>query len=91
MSLVESDCELSDSHRLKRVEALYKKANVFEQAHRLIEKHEHRALEAAATIESSDMQRLLLYLVDTVLERKEAAQPPVVPLQAISTLPIAAS
>ncbi|MEM7477553.1 MAG: polyprenyl synthetase family protein [Planctomycetota bacterium] len=91
LSLVEPECEQSNSEKLARVEVLYKKANVFEQAHRLIEKHEQRALEAAATIESEDMQRLLLYLVDTVLERKEAAAPAVVTLNSVSTLPITAS
>ncbi|MEM7559503.1 MAG: polyprenyl synthetase family protein [Planctomycetota bacterium] len=90
LSLAEPDCEMSKTEKLRRVEALYRQANVFEQAHRLIEKHEQRALEAAATIESEDMQRLLLYLVDTVLERKDSSAEQMVPVHAISTLPITA-
>ena len=91
LSLAEQDCDLSKTEKLRRVEALYRQANVFEQAHRLIEKHEQRALEAAATIESEDMQRLLLYLVDTVLERKDSSAEQIVPVQTISTLPITAN
>lgn len=91
LSLAEPDCEMSKPEKLRRVESLYRQANVFEQAHRLIEKHEQRALEAAATIESEDMQRLLLYLVDTVLERKDSSAGQIVPVQAISTLPITAN
>lgn len=91
LSLAWPDCEMSKTEKLRRVEALYRQANVFEQAHRLIEKHEQRALEAAATIESEDMQRLLLYLVDTVLERKDSSAEQIVPVQAISSLPITAN
>lgn len=91
LAMASADCELSDVERLRRTEQLYRKAKVFEQAHRLIEKHEQRALEAAAMIDSPAMQRLLLYLVDTVLHRSEATDPPIVSLPPISTLPIAAS
>ncbi len=58
----------------------YRQAKVFEQAQRLVEKHEQRALEAAAQIPSEAMQRLLLYLVDTVLERNSPSEPTVVPI-----------
>jgi geranylgeranyl pyrophosphate synthase len=91
LSLASADCELKDVERIGRVANLYRQANVFEQAHRLIEKHEQRALEAAAKIESQPMQRLLLYLVDTVLQRSEPSTPSVVQLQASSSLPITAS
>jgi len=75
--------------KIAQVERLYSEAKVFDQARRLVEKHERRALEAAAAIPSEAMQRLLLYLVDTVLERHEPTQPKVVPVSWVSTLPIA--
>ena len=78
LDLGSSQCELSDSERLSQVRQLYHQAQVFEQARRLIEKHEQRALEAAAQIDSEPMQRLLLYLVDTVLAHEEPASPPTV-------------
>ncbi len=88
LSLVSAECELSDTARISRVEQLYREAKVFEQARRLVEKHEQRALEAAAAIPSDAMQRLLLYLVDTVLERNEPTQPNVIPINLVGTLPI---
>lgn len=90
LGLVGVDCELSDAGKIARVEQLYREAKVFEQARRLVEKHEQRALEAAAAIPSDAMQRLLLYLVDTVLERSEPTQPDVIPLNLVGTLPITA-
>ncbi|MFK7734733.1 MAG: polyprenyl synthetase family protein [Pirellulaceae bacterium] len=92
LSVASEECGLEDAARLRTVERLYRKAQVFEQARRLVEKHEQRALEAAAQIESHAMQRLLLYLVDTVLERNETPEPSVVDLQlqkSPASLPIA--
>jgi geranylgeranyl pyrophosphate synthase len=88
LGLVSPECELSDRAKIARVEQLYRQAKVFDQAHRLIEKHEQRALEAAAQIDSDPMQRLLLYLVDTVLDRSEPTEPDVVPLKSLSALPV---
>ncbi|GIW99269.1 MAG: polyprenyl synthetase [Pirellulaceae bacterium] len=86
-----NDVDQQDDHvRLRRVADLYRKANVFEQAHRLVDKHEQRALEAAATIESEPMQHLLLYLVDTVLDRRAAEPPPVVTIEGPTQLPVVA-
>jgi geranylgeranyl diphosphate synthase, type II len=89
LSLASMECELSDAERMRRVAQLYRQANVFEQAHRLIDKHEQRALEAASQIDSKPMQRLLMYLVDTVLQRSEPASPAIVALQPLNSLPIA--
>jgi geranylgeranyl diphosphate synthase type II len=88
LSLASYDCEVSDAEKISRVRQLYRQAQVFEQAHRLIEKHEQRALEAAAQIESEPMQRLLLYLVDTVLERTDPNEPDVVPMMTLGSLPV---
>ncbi len=90
LSLVDPDCELSDAVKVARVEQLYRQAKVFEQAQRLIEKHEQRALEAAVQIESEPMQRLLLYLVDTVLQRSDPAEPEIVSMASVGTLPVTA-
>ena len=90
LSLASMECELSDAERIRRVAQLYRQANVFEQAHRLIDKHEQRALEAASQIDSMPMQRLLMYLIDTVLQRSEPASPAIVALQPLNSLPIAA-
>lgn len=90
LSLASPDCDLSDSARVRRVGELYRKANVFEQAQRMVDKHEHRALEAAAEIRSEPMQRLLMYLVDTVLERSSEPEPTVVPMSLVGSLPITA-
>lgn len=88
LDLVDQDNDLEQTAKLKQVEALYRKARVFEQATMLVEKHEQRALEAAAKVESEAMQRLMLYLVDTVLEKAPTPEPKVVDVQTISTLPI---
>ncbi len=90
LHLVSYQCELSDTEKLSRVRQLYRQAQVFEQARRLIEKHEQRALEAAAQIDSEPMQRLLLYLVDTVLEHEDPADPPMVAITQHGLLPVVA-
>ncbi len=90
LQLASPDCELGDIERIHQVEALYRKAKVFEQAHRLIDKHEQRALEVIAAIPSEPLQGLLLYLVDTVLQRSSPSAPTLVTLDAPSPLPIVA-
>lgn len=87
LSLVERQESLSDDQRLQRVEKLYRKADVFEQARRLIDKHQQRAVEAADSIPNPPLQQLLRYLIDTVLERTEPATPLLVEV-GIKGLPI---
>lgn len=60
-----------DAERIARVRRLYEKANVFETAHRMVDKHQHRAEEVAENLESEELKRLFFYLIDTVLERPE--------------------
>ncbi|MCA9158203.1 MAG: polyprenyl synthetase family protein [Planctomycetales bacterium] len=90
LHLVSYECDLSDTEKLSQVRQLYRQAQVFEQARRLIEKHEQRALEAASQIDSEPMQRLLLYLVDTVLEHEDPADPPMVAIAPHGLLPVVA-
>ena len=64
-----SDTQHSDAERIARVRALYEKANVFEQANRLVEKHQAKAEQIADEIEPLELRGLFYYLIDTVLER----------------------
>lgn len=66
-----------------RVRALYEKADVFEQAEKLIDKYQERAEAIADEVQPDELRRLLYYLIDTVLERPTAAppaEPTIVPL-----------
>ena len=72
---VSADTELPEKKRIEKIRELYKKANVFELANRLVDKHQRKAEEIADSIENEDLRRLLYYLVDTVLERQEDVSP----------------
>jgi geranylgeranyl pyrophosphate synthase len=88
LALVERRDEMSDLQRVQRVEALYKQANVFEQAKQLIDKHQARALESISQLKETSLKWLLQYLLDTVLERSETAPPVVVEISTAKGLPI---
>ncbi len=83
--------DMDAAEKIRKVRRLYETAGAFEQARRLVDKHEGRALEAAAEIESPAMQRLLMYLVDTVLERSEPVSPAIVSVSNVGNLPIVAA
>jgi geranylgeranyl pyrophosphate synthase len=68
LSLVEDNAR-SDQYRLQRTRQLYQKADVFQKAYRLIDKHQERAEAVADEIQVEELRRLLYYLVDTVLDR----------------------
>ena len=65
--------DLAPKLRVAKIRQFYDKARVFEQSQRLIEKHRARAEEVAENIAPEALQRLLYYLIDTVLHRDEAA------------------
>ncbi|MCO6459174.1 MAG: polyprenyl synthetase family protein [Pirellulaceae bacterium] len=89
MSLVADDGRAA-AWRVGRVRQLYHEANVFETAHRLVDKHQERAESIADQLQPEELRRLFYYLVDTVLQRPdEAREPDVTPLLAAS-LPIVA-
>lgn len=88
LSLASPDCELPAAERVRRVERFYRQAKAFDQANRLIDKHQQRALEVVQQIAPEALQRLLVYLVDTVLERPQEAPTTVIPLAQINPLPI---
>ena len=58
---------------LARVRDLYRKAGVFDKAHRLVDKYHERAEALADDIQPDELRRLLYYLVDTVLDRPDEA------------------
>ncbi|MGB7329519.1 MAG: polyprenyl synthetase family protein [Rubripirellula sp.] len=86
LSLADSQCELGDDQRLAAVRRLYDKANVFETAFALVDKHQARAEQVADELDVEELRRLLYFLVDTVLERPEMPSPTVVKLGAIAQL-----
>lgn len=59
----------SNSQRVTTARELMEKGRVFEQAEKLIEKHRERSLEVAQSIEPESLRRLMLYLIDTVLDQ----------------------
>lgn len=61
------DSSLPSAERVARVRELYTQAHVFSQADQLIEQHQSRAMSIANEIEPACLQRLLRYLVKTVL------------------------
>ena len=65
--------------RINRVRQLFNAADVFEQAHRLVDKHQQRAEAIADEIEPEHLRRLFYYLIDTVLDRPAESEPTVVP------------
>ncbi|WP_417735928.1 polyprenyl synthetase family protein [Rosistilla oblonga] len=88
LSMASADCGLSDTQRIATVRTLYNKAKVFDQASRLVDKHQQRAEEIADAIEPEPLRRLLYHLVDTVLERPSESAVPLVSIS--SSLPITA-
>ena len=74
LSLV-ADEQTSADYRVTRVRQLYEQADVFEKAHRLVDKHQQRAESIADEIEPEELRRLFYYLIDTVLERPSEPTP----------------
>lgn len=73
-----SDADLPPAARVSRIRELYQEAGVFEQAHRLVDKHQDRAEQIADALQPEELRRLFYYLIDTVLERpaEDAAPTP---------------
>lgn len=86
LRLVEPDCGLTDEQRTTRVRRLYDKADVFETAAKLVDKHQARAEQVADEIEVDALRRLFYFLVDTVLERPELPSPAVVSIGVNATV-----
>ncbi len=84
LALVADDKTPPDK-RIQRVRQLFNAADVFEQAHRLVDKHQQRAEAIADQIEPEHLRRLFYYLIDTVLDRPAEAEPTLVPATLLSS------
>ena len=73
-----------------RVRTLYYKANVFEKAHRLVDKYQERAETVADVVESEELRRLCYYLIDTVLDRPAETPAELILPTLLPTLPLVA-
>lgn len=74
LSLIAKDCPLEDSRRIAAVRRLYQKANVFETARRLVDKHQDRAEAVADQITPEPLRRLFYFLIDTVLQQNSSGE-----------------
>lgn len=89
LKLVTKDPRPADI-RVNRVRQLYHEAQVFDTAHKLVDKHQERAEAVADELQPDELRRLFYYLVDTVLQRTDEQQAPAVtPLQT-GLLPVVA-
>lgn len=68
LGLVDGDPR-SAAVRMERARQLYHQAGVFEKAHALVDKYQERAAAIADGMTPAGLQRLLHYLIETVLER----------------------
>jgi geranylgeranyl diphosphate synthase, type II len=84
-----ADCADSTEQRIATARSLFEKAKVFEQAHRLVDKHQQRAEELVQHLAPESLKRLLIYLLDTVLERPSTASTAIVQMPSLIQLPIA--
>ena len=83
-----ADENASGEYRISRVRQLYEQADVFEKAHRLVDKHQQRAESIADGLEPEELRRLFYYLIDTVLERPAEPVEPQVPAPIIAQLSV---
>ncbi len=72
------DANMPADARINRVRQLYRQADVFEKAERLVDKYQDRAEEIADALEPEELRRLFYYLIDTVLDRSEEAPKPTI-------------
>ena len=84
-----TDENIGDEYRISRVRQLYEQADVFEKAHRLVDKHQQRAEAIADALEPEELRRLFYYLIDTVLERPAEQPVQQVPAPIITQLSLA--
>ncbi len=68
LGLVDGDPRPS-AERIQRTRVLYHQAGVFEKAHGLVDRYQERAAAIADGVAPAGLQRLLHYLIETVLER----------------------
>lgn len=73
--------EAIDQATVNHVRRLFEKAEVFDKAHKLVEKYRARAEAVADDVQPTELRELLYFLVDSVLDRNPTpAEPENVPL-----------
>jgi len=88
LHILDKNCDMPDSLRVANARELLEKGRVFEQAEKLIEKHRERAVDVAKAIEPEPLRRLMLYLIDTVLDQSAITKEPQVHTPALHTIQI---
>jgi geranylgeranyl pyrophosphate synthase len=89
LAMVAQECSAGIDERLATVRRLFEKAGVFEVAQGWVEQHRRQAEEIAQRTQPEAMRRLLVYLVETVLQPRGPVPPTVVPLPPSVPLPVA--
>ncbi len=74
------------AQQLARVRHLYHQADVFDKAHRLVDKHQQRAEDVAEELACAELRRLFYYLIDSMLERPDTPNVPIVAVDDIVPL-----
>ena len=73
-----------------RVRRLFQQAQVFDKAHKLIEKYRARAEAVADGVEPDELRELLYYLVDSVLDQQTPEpEPSLVPVESVAMVQLA--
>lgn len=80
LAIVNQSDDRTADQRYQRAFALFNQVKVVDQANILVDKHHARAMEVANSLEIAPLRKLLVYLLDTVLERVEVPMPNVVNL-----------
>ena len=75
LTLIDPKSKVQPKQKIIRARALYFEAGVFENAYKLVEKHQQKAEEIADEIRPDELRRLMYYLVDTVLDRTAEVKP----------------
>lgn len=73
---------------VEKIILLYHQAEVFDKAHRLVDKYQARAESEADEFEPDEFRRLLYYLIDTVLERSSEPTPALVTSILPASIPV---
>ena len=72
---------------VERVHTLYSQAKVFQRAEKLLQKFRAKTEALADEVEPQPLRELMYYLVDSVLQSKEAPEESV-PASSLITLPL---
>ena len=72
---------------LERVGRLFRKADVFAKAEKLVDKFRAKAEALADEVQPTELRELLYFLVDTVLDRQPAEEPALVGLPLVTLAP----